>query len=730
MVLPDCISHDPSRARPSPTPASPHLHGPRSLAPAGRVPQVARILRVALEAGHDVAALDIGVQISRGIEDRQRARGAAPLEEARRGWEEFNGEAAPPVRVLSGAGRLRYVCGVAAPLLCGPLDAVSAEDFAVVEEVAQLMQPDTPAARSLRYYFLGVMLRTGGYDTLVAAVRHPRARGHFAWVLELVGAGAGDLPSDFWRARGVGYAAAREALAPPPAGGCPAADARLAWAREAVVAAAGGLPAPAVPPDAAYYAAAAVDAAGPLCLVGAPAAAYRSRGIALHLGVVLACAAGRAWDGLRTLAGDPGRAARLYLPGMPEDQAAEVFAAAAAAGVTTWMQCPNGHRYGIGDCGQGSERARCPECGAGIGAGRATHTYADGNAAASTADTTRPGHCVGAPGAVACASERGLPCAVLGVLRCLVHAALLLACTGEGPCATAAAVAVRARVPPGEAAAFYQAHLEHDLAAVARALERSGEDACILVHTVLARASASAGDWACDWATRPGRAQWERTFRGACVDPLMTELSQRIDEAVQWVAEGAQDGAHARLVRHAQGPPPADGKAPALWARHMSASAGGALLQMDRARTTDCPRPCLRHFLESRGVLPALAGVPAIARLLRCLVNRLNRRVSRDAARRETVAQTIETWSAAEQDAVLEGLAALAVAWQVLEGDGRAPAPPTPASPLAEVLPARRSAMSRLQQHLITAHNGLVYRGRDALEVDVDAGVQVLFCVA
>ncbi|KAK0400651.1 hypothetical protein QR680_015368 [Steinernema hermaphroditum] len=35
--------------------------------------------------------------------------------------------------------------------------------------------------------------------------------------------------------------------------------------------------------------------------------------------------------------------------------------------VTSWYKCPNGHLYGIGDCGRAMESARCPECDAEIG---------------------------------------------------------------------------------------------------------------------------------------------------------------------------------------------------------------------------------------------------------------------------------------------------------------------------------------------------------------------------
>ena len=36
-------------------------------------------------------------------------------------------------------------------------------------------------------------------------------------------------------------------------------------------------------------------------------------------------------------------------------------------GVTKWYRCPNGHTYGVGNCGELNASGACPECGARIG---------------------------------------------------------------------------------------------------------------------------------------------------------------------------------------------------------------------------------------------------------------------------------------------------------------------------------------------------------------------------
>uniref|UniRef100_A0AC34FYY0 RZ-type domain-containing protein n=1 Tax=Panagrolaimus sp. ES5 TaxID=591445 RepID=A0AC34FYY0_9BILA len=50
--------------------------------------------------------------------------------------------------------------------------------------------------------------------------------------------------------------------------------------------------------------------------------------------------------------------------------------------VTKWYKCPNGHLYGIGDCGQAMVETKCPECGTIIGG--QNHRLQAGNSDATT----------------------------------------------------------------------------------------------------------------------------------------------------------------------------------------------------------------------------------------------------------------------------------------------------------------------------------------------------------
>lgn len=41
-----------------------------------------------------------------------------------------------------------------------------------------------------------------------------------------------------------------------------------------------------------------------------------------------------------------------------------------SGGVTQWYQCPNGHTYGVGDCGMLNGIGNCIECGETVGGPR------------------------------------------------------------------------------------------------------------------------------------------------------------------------------------------------------------------------------------------------------------------------------------------------------------------------------------------------------------------------
>jgi hypothetical protein len=69
----------------------------------------------------------------------------------------------------------------------------------------------------------------------------------------------------------------------------------------------------------------------------------------------------------RTMAGS-------FMSELTDEEKREIFQAMTfnvdvENGATRWMNCPNGHMYVVGNCGQFNQVGRCPDCGARIGDG-------------------------------------------------------------------------------------------------------------------------------------------------------------------------------------------------------------------------------------------------------------------------------------------------------------------------------------------------------------------------
>jgi trimeric autotransporter adhesin len=127
----------------------------------------------------------------------------------------------------------------------------------------------------------------------------------------------------------------------------------------------------------------------------------------------------------------PEALAGCFLPGMPADSGMEMVRTA-LAGSVTYYTCPNGHRYGIGNCGQPMQVSTCPECRAQIGG--SNHVPLAGNtpAAARAEDSVQSGYCYSlsstagdAPAPAEGARSLRLP--QLLAVRCLLHCALSVA---------------------------------------------------------------------------------------------------------------------------------------------------------------------------------------------------------------------------------------------------------------------------------------------------------------
>jgi hypothetical protein len=95
----------------------------------------------------------------------------------------------------------------------------------------------------------------------------------------------------------------------------------------------------------------------------------------LQLHVIL-CAM-RAENGwVHQLLTDPAAFKQFYIPGMQDSEMSMVVNA--GADLTSWYECPNGHKYAIGNCGWPMQKTKCPVVGCGRTIGGEQHQSAAG----------------------------------------------------------------------------------------------------------------------------------------------------------------------------------------------------------------------------------------------------------------------------------------------------------------------------------------------------------------
>ncbi len=111
-----------------------------------------------------------------------------------------------------------------------------------------------------------------------------------------------------------------------------------------------------------------------------------------------------------------------YLPTMPQDDSVDIVRAAEELGrergaVTKWYRCPNGHYFGVGDCGipvgKKGGQGNCPDCkelvgGQGYNAFVRTGLPADKVPQPVFEDQTQEGHILGPAGQMRAVTEREL----------------------------------------------------------------------------------------------------------------------------------------------------------------------------------------------------------------------------------------------------------------------------------------------------------------------------------
>ncbi|XP_076467024.1 E3 ubiquitin-protein ligase RNF213-like [Babylonia areolata] len=379
---------------------------------------------------------------------------------------------------------------------------------------------------------------------------------------------------------------------------------------------------------------------------------------------------------LSALLFQPATMVNAFLPTMPQDNIQEVLAVIQER---VW-QCPRGHRYLIGDCGQPAVEGMCP-CGHKIGG--IGYNAAARNIQNSGADRTQKGHILGpaAQRGLESVPERQLTSVECSVLRFLLHAVLYLSANTNTQAAAVCRM-VTPRIAPDQCAQFFVDHMEHDLKVLQRCLGRSADDVFLVLHHVchlLASCTLPVvpGRPQFQLTTKEERAQWEQQFTPVFIAPAIQNMDAVVRDGNQAIVSDTRQGNTALLkvvYEDEEGPPP-EGQdvyqlslVPAVWRfrppitvdhffRHFH-------LEVESRQDTRDTFPVLRLFKQQRHVVEALHYVPAILRGQRRLMMQLHRRLDRAEAATLTVEDVMNK---KEHTGLEQLLSNFSKAWEIVK---------------------------------------------------------------
>ncbi|XP_076466869.1 E3 ubiquitin-protein ligase rnf213-alpha-like [Babylonia areolata] len=376
---------------------------------------------------------------------------------------------------------------------------------------------------------------------------------------------------------------------------------------------------------------------------------------------------------LSALLFQPATMVNAFLPTMPQDNIQEVLAVIQER---VW-QCPRGHRYLIGNCGQPMEESVCP-CGLKIGG--ANHTATANNVQNTGADTTQKGHVLGpaAQRGLEAVPERRLTSVECSILRFLLHAVLYLSSSSATQAAVVCQV-VTPRIAPDQCAQFFVDHMEHDLKVLQRCLGRSADDVFLVLHHVchlLASCTLPEGPQH-HLATKEERGQWEQQFTPVFIAPAVQNMDAVVQDGNQAIVSDTRQGNTAllKVVYEDEDAPLAEGQdvqrlplVPSVWRfrppitvdhffRHFH-------LEVESRQDAQDAFPVLRLFKRQRHIVEALHYVPAILRGQRRLMMQLHRRLDRAEAATLTVEEVLNK---KEHTGLEQLLSNFSKAWEIVK---------------------------------------------------------------
>ncbi|PFX29705.1 E3 ubiquitin-protein ligase RNF213 [Stylophora pistillata] len=400
--------------------------------------------------------------------------------------------------------------------------------------------------------------------------------------------------------------------------------------------------------------------------------------IVIHTTVVLQCTNQlTVCEPLRLLMDNPVALMDSYLPTMPDDNLQEAMAGINETG--SWYQCPRGHPYYVGNCGQPMEMRTCPECKVNIGG--SGHQLTQGNTTIQRGDRTMTGHVLGRADtrSQGLAPERHLSSVVVGITRILMHCAMI-----EGAHRHPQNIShlINPRIPPAALTRFLWDHLQLDLEVLARSLGRSVDDTVLCVHMVLAQMTAhvnsaqQAANIPYDLRSKESRRQWEAAFSATVVTPVLTNLEGQIQHCLQMLVADKRLGNNPLMRELFEIDVPAEDltvdippTCPALWRYRTQVTLDhfAHTFQQEVLSTDPGRNKVLAEFLRQEHKLRALCFLPDIIKLQRLLMDKFHRRIDRNEAQRLSIREFMRKIpSKTEKDELASLIASFNAAWNLV----------------------------------------------------------------
>ena len=337
-----------------------------------------------------------------------------------------------------------------------------------------------------------------------------------------------------------------------------------------------------------------------------------------------------------------------YWPTMPSDERKAIMEAAhaeaRARGETgSWNECPNGHRYFIGNCGQAMERRVCSEPGCNAEIGGEAHQLLGNNRvinASAIRPDNPPGICLRSVELEAAEPHlcyRGLTPTTFRALRVLSNSALLCAALVFDDQGLHGLVN-RAFERPPSLGEFLRRHIQSDIRMLGQLLNRSEEEACWLLHgimNVLGREDRVQAWAVANPLSEDGRVAFENAMR-AQIGNTTDQVAQYLQQARNFQNEEEAPLAHVRnlIAEHEQPPveelPRFSFRGQLRYRKPFSLDMLQAELRKSEINQIQFP---LVYMVASQfGEVSALPYLPAVIGWQRLMVKHVHLRLDRTAA--------------------------------------------------------------------------------------------------